>query len=67
MNRYEYKVVAYDTKGFFGGKIDSGELESRLNRLGDEGWEMVSCTSSNQSYGSSKSIVCIFKRQKDQW
>ena len=67
MNRYEYKVVAYDTKGLFGGKIDSEDFESQLNRLGDEGWEMVSCTSSNQSYGSSKSIVCIFKRQKDQW
>ena len=67
MNRYEYKVVAYDTKGLFGGKIDSGEFESQLNQLGNEGWEMVSCTSSNQSYGSSRSIVCVFKRQKEQW
>ena len=66
MDKYEYKVIAYDTKGLFGGKVDSRELESQLNQFGNDGWEMVSCTSSNQSYGSSKSIVFIFKRKKDQ-
>ncbi|MBQ1482754.1 MAG: hypothetical protein IIZ28_04195 [Erysipelotrichaceae bacterium] len=25
---------------------------------------MVSCTSTNQSYGATKSVVCIFKRKK---
>ncbi len=64
MERYEYKVVTYDTKGFFGGKVDVGQLEYQLNLIGDEGWEMVSCTSTNESYGSSKSIVCIFKRRR---
>ena len=67
MNKYEYKVVVYDTKGVFGGKVDSKQLEAQLNMLGYEGWEMVSCTSSNQSYGSSKSIVFIFKRMMDQY
>lgn len=65
MKKYEYKVFAYDTKGVFGGKIDKRELESQLNKFGNEGWEMVSSTSSNQSYGSSKSLVYIFKREKD--
>ena len=65
MNKYEYKVFTYDTKGVFGGKIDSRELENKLNQLGNQGWEMVSSTSSNQSYGSSRSLVFIFKRKKN--
>ncbi|MCR5477742.1 MAG: DUF4177 domain-containing protein [Lachnospiraceae bacterium] len=64
MEQFEYKVVSFDTKGFFGGVVESGQIESQLNHLGDSGWEMVSCTSTNQSYGASKSIVCIFKRKK---
>ena len=65
MENFEYKVVVYDTKGVFGGKVESNQLENNLNLLGNDGWELVSCTSTNQSYGSSKSIVCIFKRKKN--
>ena len=65
MEIYEYKVVVYDTKGFFGGTVESNQLENKLNHLGYDGWELVSCTSTSQSYGSSKSIVCIFKRKKN--
>ena len=64
MEKFEYKVVLYDVKGFWGGSVTPGELENTLNKLGGEGWELVSCTSANQSYGSSKSLVCIFKRGK---
>ena len=63
MDRFEYKVLAYDTKGFFGGSVEVEQLEEQLNLLGEEGWEMVSSTNSTQSYGASKSIVCIFKRK----
>ncbi len=66
MEKFEYKVVAYDTKGFWGGSVDQKQLENQLNLLGNDGWELVSSTSTNQSYGSSKSIVCIFKREKAQ-
>lgn len=66
MEKFEYKVAVYDTKGFWGGDVDSNRFEKQLNLLGNDGWEMVSCTSTNQSYGSSKSIVCIFKRNKEQ-
>ena len=65
MENFEYKVVIYDTKGFFGGNVEQDQLENQLNLLGYEGWELVSCTSTNQSYGSSKSIVCIFKRKRN--
>ena len=66
MEKFEYKVVVYDTKGFFGGSVEANKLESQLDLLGHDGWEMISCASTNQSYGSSKSIVCIFKRRKEQ-
>ena len=65
MEKFEYKVMAYDTKGFLGGCVEVNQLENQLNLLGNDGWEMVSCTSTNQSYGSSKSVVCIFKRKKE--
>ncbi len=65
MEKFEYKVVTYDPSGFFGGNVKSNQIENQLNMLGDDGWEMVSCTSSNQSYGSTKSLVCIFNRRKD--
>ncbi len=63
MDRFEYKVVAYDTKGFWGGNVDPTQLENQFNAMGNEGWELISCTATSQSYGSSKSIVCIFKRR----
>lgn len=66
MEKFEYKVVTYDTKGFLGGSVEVQQIEAQLNLIGNDGWELVSCTSTNQSYGASKSIVCIFKRRKDQ-
>ncbi|MBR0144697.1 MAG: DUF4177 domain-containing protein [Clostridia bacterium] len=66
MEKFEYKVVTFDTTGFFGGNVETRQVETQLNLLGDDGWEMISSTSTNQSYGASKSIVCIFKRRKDQ-
>ena len=46
-DKFEYKVVIYDTKGFWGGNVNESQLENQLNSLGNEGWEMVSCTSTN--------------------
>ena len=65
MEQFEYKVVVYDTKGFAGGKVKINQFENQLNLVGNDGWEMVSCTSTNATYGVSRSIVCIFKRKKD--
>ena len=66
MEKFEYKVVTFDTTGFFGGNVETRQVETQLNLLGDDVWEMISSTSTNHSYGASKSIVCIFKRRKDQ-
>ncbi len=66
MEKYEYRVVTFDTKGFWGGDVETLQIQDQLNLLGNDGWEMVSCTSTNQSYGATKSIVCVFKRKKEQ-
>jgi hypothetical protein len=64
MDQFEYKTIFTDAKGFFGGKIDQGFMDRQLNQLGDQGWELVSTFASNQSYGSTRWIVSVFKRKK---
>lgn len=65
MEKYEYKTFTYETKGLLGGAVETGQLQNELNMLGNDGWELVSSVSTTQSYGSSKSIVCILKRKKE--
>lgn len=37
MKKYEYKTIATDAKGLFGGKIDIGGFDAKLNLLGEQG------------------------------
>lgn len=60
--RWTYKVVKFNTTGWLGGQIDEQEVSRELDRLGNEGWELVSCFDTNQSHGASKFVVCILKR-----
>ncbi len=46
-----------------GGKVDSDHFRDELNRLGGDGWELVSCVSTNQGNGYTRSIVSVFKRK----
>lgn len=64
MDKYEYKTLTHDIKGLWGGSVDADKFKNELNDLGNDGWELVSSFSTTQSYGSSKSIICIFKRKK---
>lgn len=64
MEKYEYYTFIYDTKGIWGGVVELNHFQNELNRLGEEGWELVSGISTTQGSGSSKSIVCILKRKK---
>ncbi|MDR0958424.1 MAG: DUF4177 domain-containing protein [Clostridiales bacterium] len=60
---FEYKTVQIITEGFSRVKIDSPDFNERLNSYGKEGWELISATDSNESYGRTVCIVCIFKRE----
>ena len=63
METYEYTTFSYEPKGFFGGIVEEQAFRDRLNALGAQGWEMVSCVSVQQGYGSTRNLVAIFKRK----
>ncbi len=63
MKKYEYKTQVIDAKGLFGGKIDAGDFNNSLNDAGRDGWELVGTTASNEAYGRTASIICVFKRE----
>jgi hypothetical protein len=48
--------------GFLGGRVDEVAMSERLDQLGAEGWEVVSCVGSAQSHGRTREIVAVLKR-----
>lgn len=62
MQRFEYKVLDVSARGWWKRDIDHQELADKLNELGREGWEVVSCTDINTYEGASRSVVIILKR-----
>ncbi|NLL78040.1 MAG: DUF4177 domain-containing protein [Clostridiales bacterium] len=63
MERFEYKTLITDAKGFWGGKVDSMEFQNELNELGAQGWELVSTVATAQSQGATRWIVSVLKRR----
>ncbi len=63
MDKFEYYTYKYDTEGWMGGKVDVSELQADLNRLGEDGWELVSSPTTNQGQGYTRSMIMIFKRK----
>lgn len=63
MQKWEYHTLKLETTGWFaGGKLDDAKLNEHMNKLGLQGWELVSAFDTNQAYGQSKDVVAIFKR-----
>ena len=63
MTRYEYRTKVIDAKGLMGGKVNVAELDSALNEMGREGWRLVEKTASNQGFGDTRYIICVFMRE----
>ena len=63
MEQCEYKTLFTDAKGVFGGKVEKTTFQNDLNELGSQGWELVNTVATNQSYGSTRWIISIFKRK----
>lgn len=40
------------------------DFNYELNELGEQGWELVSCFSTNAAQGYSREAVAVFKRRK---
>jgi hypothetical protein len=64
VRKFEYKVLDVAAGGWWsgGGKINHQELTDKLNELGREGWEVVTCTDLNKSHGASRGVTIIMKR-----
>jgi len=64
MVQWEYKTLEFEAKGFAGGLLDISAFNEALNNCGRDGWELVSCFDTNQSYGATRKVIAVFKRQK---
>jgi hypothetical protein len=60
MTRWEYKIINVRSENY---SMDPRRAEE-LNRLGEEGWELVSITSINFKTGATDHIGMVFKREK---
>lgn len=62
--QWEYKTLVYQKSGnWFSGSLDVTELESVLNELGRERWELVSAAP-NTNHGQQRGILLILKKQR---
>ncbi|HUR21941.1 MAG TPA: DUF4177 domain-containing protein [Vicinamibacterales bacterium] len=64
MDQWEYKTIKMETTGFRGGLLDIETFDTRLNELGELGWELVAAFDTNQSHGASREAIAVFKRRK---
>jgi len=63
--RWEYKVLRSPARsGFLGGKFNEAMLETKLNELADQRWELVTAFATHMGYGQTRDIVALFKREK---
>jgi hypothetical protein len=64
MERWEYQSIKFETEGFLGGILDIENFDSEINRLGEKGWELISCFTTNKGQGESREVIAVFKRIK---
>jgi hypothetical protein len=63
-DKWEYKTLKFDAKGFLGGVVDVQQLDRELNALGQQGWELVSIFDTNMIvHGTTREIVATLKRR----
>jgi hypothetical protein len=61
---WEYKTIKLSASGLLGGVVDTDCLDSMMNDLGRQGWEMVAAFDTNQVYGHTRDVLVIFKRPR---
>ncbi len=61
MQKFEYKVKKIDAKGWKS-EIGVAEMESALNTLGGEGWDLATAFDGSKLQGSTTEVYLIFKR-----
>jgi hypothetical protein len=64
MEKWEYKTIKLETKGLMGGILETEDFDYKLNALGDQGWELVSCFSTSSGSGTTREAIAVLKRKK---
>ena len=65
--KWEYRTVMFDASGWLlGGKLNGQQFNDQANRLGEEGWELVSVFDTNFNQGGTRDVVAVFKRPMHQ-
>ena len=62
MANYEYKVIELKPGGFWGNKLEPETIETQLNRMAVQGWELVNSLDMNKYEGTTAKLIFIFKR-----
>lgn len=61
---WEYKVITFTGMGsFWSGQMNVQRLESELNRLGRDDWELVAIQNAN-AYSFNGSVTATLKRSR---
>jgi hypothetical protein len=60
MAKWEYRIINIRSENY---RLDPNAVVE-MNRLGDEGWELVSLTSVNFKTGATDNIAMVFKRPR---
>lgn len=58
MKNWEYKTIKLDTN------LNEEKLDEYMNDLGAQGWELVPAFGVNQTWGSTREMVAVFKRER---
>jgi len=62
MKRFEYKTLKIKVTGFWNTELDLDHVDSTLNEMGSQGWELISIESKSIS-GSDYFYYYTFKRE----
>jgi hypothetical protein len=61
--KWEYKAIKLDAAGWVSqGQVNEAALEAEMNRLGSQGWELVSAFDTNRGGGGTRDVIAVFKR-----
>ena len=63
MEKFEYQVWEFYKGKMLSTAPDKAIMQSKLNELGAEGWEVVSSSSTHHSNAETRSVVVILKRK----
>jgi len=61
MPKWEYRIINIRSENY---RLDPNAA-TELDRLGEEGWELVAITSVNFKTGATDNIAMVFKRPKE--